>query len=71
MTSRERVLAAMRRLDVDRVPVPQDFWTGDPEEQKFRWDGLEERIAWERQFGFDPCIYLPAPWEGNAATRAA
>ena len=65
MTSKERLLAAMRRDDVDRVPVVQDFWTAGPPEQQFSWDDEADRIAWQKRFGFDPCVYVPAPFEGH------
>ena len=60
MTSRERMLAAMRRQPVDRVPVPQSFWDAEPEEQGFRWDSLEERIQWHKRLGFDYYLRLPS-----------
>ena len=69
MTSKERMLAAMRREPVDRVPVVMDFWTAGPEEQQFSWASPEERIAWDREWGFDPCLYLPPPWEGDGAAE--
>jgi len=69
MTSRDRVLAAMRREEVDRVPVVMDFWTAGPEEQQFSWESPEERIAWDREWGFDSCLYLPPPWEGDGAAK--
>ena len=63
------MLAAMRREPVDRVPVAMDFWTAGPEEQQFCWASPEERIAWDREWGFDPCLYLPPPWEGDGAAK--
>jgi hypothetical protein len=45
--------------------VPQDFWTGDPPEQKFHWDSTEDRVAWVKQRDFDACLYLPWPWEDH------
>ena len=69
MTSRERMLGAMRRDEVDRVPVSLDFWTGGPPEQQFHWDSIEERIAWMREWGFDPCLYIPPPHEGHGGAR--
>lgn len=61
MTSRERMIAAMRGEAVDRVPVPQTFWRGDPDEQRFRWNSLKDEIAWMRRYGFDPYIPIPLP----------
>lgn len=59
------MLAAMRREDVDRVPVPQTFWRADPKEQAFSWDSLEQRVAWKKERGFDDYLWLPIPTEEN------
>ena len=45
MTSKEWMLAALRRQEVDRVPVAQDFWTAGPPGQQFSWDTLDDQIA--------------------------
>ncbi|MDP6355721.1 MAG: uroporphyrinogen decarboxylase family protein [Planctomycetota bacterium] len=71
MTSKERILAAMCREEVDRVPVVMDFWTAEPEEQMFSWGSPQERIEWDREWGFDSCLYLPSPWEGSGAAKTA
>ena len=55
------MLAAMRREDVDLVPVPQAFWRGDPKEQAFSWDSLGQRVAWKKERGFDDYLWLPIP----------
>jgi hypothetical protein len=72
MTSRERMLAAMRRQEVDRVPVPQRFWPGNPIAEAFKWGSLEENIRWKRERGFDPFIGMPAPlWIDHVQKTAA
>ena len=69
MTSKQRMLAAMRRQETDRVPVPQDFWTAGPPEQQFTWESIEDEIAWMKRWGFDGSLYLPSPWEGFGEAR--
>ena len=69
MTSKERMLAALGRDDVDRVPVPQAFWTGPPEEEAFRFDGPDDRIAWAKRHGFDHYLSVPSPVTGNPDIR--
>lgn len=67
MTSKERVLAAMRRQPVDRVPVSLGFWSGKPLDQAFNFDSLEDKLAWERELGLDSYVSLPLPFEGYGA----
>jgi len=61
MNSRERILAALKREEVDRVPAPQIFWKWVPKEQAFTWKNLEEEILWLKQHDFDPYLNLPLP----------
>lgn len=59
MTSRERMLAAMRRQPVDRVPIPGLLWgtydkTPRPDSNElFTFNDLEDEIAWKKKVGFD------------------
>ena len=70
MTSKERMLAAFRREDADRVPVPQDFWIGlPPEEEAFSFNSLEDEISWKRSHGFDPYVHMPSPVESNPGVK--
>ena len=69
MTSRERMLAALRREDVDRVPVPQRFWVHPPKEEAFVFDGPEGQIAWAKERGFDPYLEMPLPVTGTPDVR--
>jgi hypothetical protein len=63
MTSKERILAALACQDVDRVPVPQRFWRGHPEEEAFWWASADAEIRWMRGHCFDPFIWMSAPME--------
>jgi uroporphyrinogen-III decarboxylase len=66
MTSKERMIAAMLRQDVDRVPVPQPFWIHYPKAEAFSWGSLDEEIAWKKSYGFDPYISFPGPMSENS-----
>jgi len=65
MTSKERLLAAMRKAPVDRVPVPQVFWLWSPEHEMFRWADLEAKTAWHKRLGFDHYLSLPSVGRQN------
>ena len=60
MTSRERLLAAIRHEEPDLVPVGPRVWVWLSEHYgSFAWP-YEVRAA--REFNFDPMIYLPGPY---------
>jgi uroporphyrinogen decarboxylase len=60
MTSRERLLAAIRHEEPDRVPVGPRVWVWLQEQYgSFAWP-YEVRAG--REFDFDPMIYLPGPY---------
>ena len=46
MTSKERLLAALRRREVDHVPCAPAFWTGKPDYQSFTWKDQDAYLAY-------------------------
>lgn len=65
MTSRERLLAAIRCEPVDRVPFAVRFW-GSPRHERATWEGERERLAFYARHEWDAhldawCFVRPAP----------
>ncbi|MFA5562065.1 MAG: uroporphyrinogen decarboxylase family protein [Eubacteriales bacterium] len=51
LTSRERFLRAIKRQEVDRIPLYDSAWAGTVE----RWhrEGMPANVTWQKFFGFD------------------
>ena len=62
MASDERILAALRRQDVDYAPCVPLFWQGTPRREAFRWNGEEERIRFAKELGVDAVLSFALPW---------
>ena len=62
MTSKERLLGAMRSEDVDHVPNGFRFWRS-PRHEMARWTSERERLAAYREWGWDAFVtvggYIP------------
>lgn len=56
MTTRERILRAIRHREADRIPMIDSPWAGTVT----RWyrEGLPEGVAWDDYFGYDRIIHL-------------
>ena len=54
LTERERILRAVRRQEIDRIPMLDTAWAGTL--RRWRNEGMPKDISWESYFGFDKVI---------------
>ena len=54
MTTRERVLRAIKHQEADRIPMIDSAWAGTV--ARWQREGLPEGVAWEDYFGYDRII---------------
>lgn len=54
MTTRERILRAIKHQEADRIPMIDSAWAGTV--ARWQREGLPEGVAWEDYFGYDRII---------------
>ncbi len=56
LTSRERILRAIRHQEIDRIPMVDSAWRGTIE--RWRREGLPAGTNWEDYFGYDKVVRI-------------
>ena len=56
LTQRDRIIRAVKRREIDRIPMLDTAWAGTVR----RWynEGMPKGISWEKHFGFDNVIRI-------------
>ena len=60
MTTKERLLAALRCQEVDYVPLSMHFWS-DPRHPRAQWNTQRERLARYREWEWDTAVSISPP----------